>query len=259
MKKDVSLFVCLFVSLHSSKECQMTHWQHHKAFCQKVRQDSCCNIQLIESLKDDSERHDSPLPLYQQTLPLQDTLKIDRTNKQGGCCKHPASTESISLKKTECGKHQERNSENNQPLKKKADFCPPSSESQQSDHDQKVHIQDSVTIVIKHRKARHELCIPRGINGEATLQLICTAICIPVSKLKLIHKGKMATSDNIQSMLFNKSLFLAFGEVSESEEGLEKADIDLIVNQLNVERNLVVRVLRKTGNVLDAMLEIGNL
>lgn len=60
-------------------------------------------------------------------------------------------------------------------------------------------------------------------------------------------------------MLFDKALFLAFGEVSESEEGLENTDIDLIVKQLDVERNLAVKVLRKTGNVLDAILEIGNL
>ena len=117
----------------------------------------------------------------------------------------------------------------------------------------------SVTIIIKHNKVRQELSVPSTENGEAILQMISHCVGIPVSKLKLIHKGKMVTTDNVQSMLFNKALFLAFGEISESEEGLEKEDIDLIVKQLGVERNLAVKVLRKNGNVVDAIIEIGNM
>lgn len=117
----------------------------------------------------------------------------------------------------------------------------------------------SVTIIIKHNKVRQELSVPSTENGDAILLMISHYVGIPVSKLKLIHKGKMVTRDNIQSMLFNKALFLAFGEISEIEEGLEKEDIDLIVKQLGVERNLAVKVLRKNGNVVDAIIEIGNM
>ena len=117
----------------------------------------------------------------------------------------------------------------------------------------------SVAIIIKHNKVRQELSVPSTENGDAILQMISHCVGIPVSKLKLIHKGKMVTRDNIQSMLFNKALFLAFGEISESEEGLIKEDIDLIVKQLGVERNLAVKVLRKNGNVVDAIIEIGNM
>ena len=118
---------------------------------------------------------------------------------------------------------------------------------------------ETVTVFIKHDKMKHKLCVPTAENGQTILQMISDAVSIPVSKLKLIHKGKMATCDNILEMLFNKALFLAFGEVCESDDGLEKADIDLIVKQLDVERNLAVKVLRKTGNVLDAIIEIGNM
>ena len=52
---------------------------------------------------------------------------------------------------------------------------------------------------------------------------------------------------------------MAFGDVSETEEGLEKADIDLIVDQLGIDRNLAFRTLRKAGNVLDAIIDIGNM
>ena len=117
----------------------------------------------------------------------------------------------------------------------------------------------SVAIIIKHNKVKQELSVPSTENGDAILQMISHCVGIPVSKLKLIHKGKMVTRDNIQSMLFNKALFLAFGEISESEEGLIKEDIDLIVKQLGVERNLAVKVLRKNGNVVDAIIEIGNM
>lgn len=120
-------------------------------------------------------------------------------------------------------------------------------------------IRKSVTMIIKHNKVRQELSVPSTENGDAILQMISHCVGIPVSKLKLIHKGKMVTRDNIQSMLFNKALFLAFGEISESEEGLEKEDIDLIVKQLGVERNLAVKVLRKNCNVVDAIIEIGNM
>ena len=117
----------------------------------------------------------------------------------------------------------------------------------------------SVKIIVKHNKVRHELCIPTAENGNAILQAISDCVSIPVSKLKLVHKGKMVTADNIQGMLFNRVLFLAFGEISENEEGLEKEEIDLIVKQLSVDRNLAVRVLRKTGNVVDAIIETGNM
>jgi len=42
----------------------------------------------------------------------------------------------------------------------------------------------------------------------------------------------------MQGMPFNKALLMAFGEISESKEGVEKADIDLVVKQLGVEGNL---------------------
>ena len=68
----------------------------------------------------------------------------------------------------------------------------------------------------------------------------------------------MVREYNVKEFLYDKTLFLAFGEVAESEEGLEKGDVDVIVNQLAVERNVAIRALRKTGSVIDAILEIGN-
>lgn len=60
-------------------------------------------------------------------------------------------------------------------------------------------------------------------------------------------------------MLFDRVLFLVFGEIFESEKGLEKVDIDLIVGQFGIDRNFVIRILRKIGNVFDVIIEIGNM
>lgn len=137
-------------------------------------------------------------------------------------------------------------------------ICLPSS--QESNKTENVAEKETVKIVIKHNKVKQELTVSKSDNhGDSILQVISDSVSIPKSKLKLIHKGKIATSDNIKEMLFDKALFLAFGEISESEEGLEKADIDLIVEQLGIDRNLAIRTLRKTGNVLDAIIEIGNM
>lgn len=137
-------------------------------------------------------------------------------------------------------------------------ICLPSS--QESNKTENVAEKETVKIVIKHNKVKQELTVSKSDNhGDSILQVISDSVSIPKSKLKLIHKGKIATSDNIKEMLFDKALFLAFGEISESEEGLEKADIDLIVEQLGIDRNLAIKTLRKTSNVLDAIIEIGNM
>lgn len=117
----------------------------------------------------------------------------------------------------------------------------------------------TIKIYIKHNKVKSELIVSLNDNGSSVLQIISDHLSIPVSKLKLINKGKIVTCDNIKDMLFNKAVFLAFGEIAESEDGLEQSDIDLIVKQLNVDRNLAIKCLRKTGNVVDAIIEIGNI
>lgn len=232
--KILFLFIfCLFF-FYSSKECQTKRWQQHKAVCHELRKESA--VQELDSRLIDSK---------QKTL-----LNIDGDNKQVGFYEKSACKETISAEFKKCN---EETSEVNKLTGKIVEFCPGGQITEN------VCKGSSVTIIIKHNKCKHELSVQKQLPGKALLQVISNALCIPVSKLKLIHKGKMVTSDNIHGMLFDKALFLAFGEVSESEEGLEKTDIDLIVKQLDVERNLAVKVLRKTGNVLDAILEIGNL
>ena len=117
-------------------------------------------------------------------------------------------------------------------------------------------VQDlSVTIFIKHNKSRHELKL---IPSQNSFYVISEFLHIPLTKLKLIHKGKMVVESNIKDFLQDKALFLAFGEVAESEEGLEDGAVDTIVKQLGVDRNMAIKALRKTGSVIDAILDLGN-
>ena len=116
---------------------------------------------------------------------------------------------------------------------------------------------DTISVYVKHNKLKHKLKLSLS-SADTVFQMISDYLCIPLSKLKLIHKGKMVREYNVKEFLYDKTLFLAFGEVAESEEGLEKGDVDVIVNQLAVERNVAIRALRKTGSVIDAILEIGN-
>lgn len=119
---------------------------------------------------------------------------------------------------------------------------------------------DVVTIFIKHNKEKKKAELVKNPDDSiSTFQQISDFLRIPVGKLKLIHKGKMVLPENVNTFLTNNgALFLAFGEVSECEDGLDKNDIDLLIKQLNVERNVAVKALRRTGTLLDAIFDIGN-
>ena len=48
------------------------------------------------------------------------------------------------------------------------------------------------------------------------------------------------------------------GEQAENEDGVDVADIEVIMKQLNVDRNTAVKALKNTGDVVDAIFEISN-
>lgn len=238
----------------------------------ELRKDSR-DFPSTEGLRDNKAGHKGNMPSSAEcsanSTPLKSALpedcssKTEGNEKQVGSQENPNSSTLInidnsSVSKPECEKEGERLcAKSIQPDDVTEGICSTSSKDRKKVENALEN--KTVTIVIKHNKAKHELCVQTTDNGKAILQVISDSVSIPVSKLKLVHKGKMATCDNIRDILYNKALFLAFGEISESEDGLEKADVDLIVKQLGVERNLAVRVLRRTGNVLDAIIEIGNM
>ena len=119
---------------------------------------------------------------------------------------------------------------------------------------------DPVTITVKTSKQRHQLMLDKqSSSGEDLLQDIANKVHIPLSKLKLIHKGRIVTAENIGSVLSNRAVFQAIGEVAESEEGLRTKDIDCVMDRIKVDRNTAIKALRQTGDVVDAILYLGNL
>lgn len=222
----------------------MRHWPYHKPSCQELRAIGR-NMHMSPS---STELHTTSVLLTSSSSDNSDQAEI--LDKEDTMQEYPNNScvHNTIASKTECKKHGERNCDSEKESSTKNAILP-----------EKMTDGYTVTIFIKHNKVKSQLTVSLTDDGSSILQIISDYVSIPVSKLKLIHKGKIATIDNIKDMLCNKALFLAFGEISEDEEGLEHSDIDLIVKQLNVERNLAIKILRKTGNVLDAIIEIGNM
>lgn len=118
--------------------------------------------------------------------------------------------------------------------------------------------QHNVKVTVKCLKERHKLTINANLAGDDILKLIASSVRIPTDKLKLVCKGKLVTSANIEEYIRDKAVFQAIGEVAESEEGLESGYIDCIMTRLGVERNQGIRALRDTGDIVDAILLLGN-
>lgn len=115
-----------------------------------------------------------------------------------------------------------------------------------------------VDVYVKYAREKHRVEIGLPCSGLQALKCFSRALHVPLERLKVIHKGKLQTESTVLETLKPNSLFLAFGEMAESEDGLEPEDIELIMKQLSVERNVAIKALRKTNCLIDAIFEIGN-
>ncbi|XP_033743918.1 uncharacterized protein LOC117329848 [Pecten maximus] len=113
-------------------------------------------------------------------------------------------------------------------------------------------------IVVKGNRDKQTIVIQKTWSGEEILKVIASEVKVPLNKLKVIHKGKVMTSENIRSAVRPKALFQVIGERAESEDGLDKRDIDIMMAQLHVDRNEAILALRKKGDVIDALLHAGS-
>jgi NACalpha-BTF3-like transcription factor len=115
-----------------------------------------------------------------------------------------------------------------------------------------------VTITLKCNKEKYKLELNSDWSGDELVKFIAGSVSVPLDKFKLIHKGKMVDQTNVREFLKDKAIFQAFGEKAESESGLDSRDIDVLMKQLCVDRNSAIKALRKSGDLLDAMLELGS-
>lgn len=116
----------------------------------------------------------------------------------------------------------------------------------------------STCIFVKCNKKKFDISISETLAGEQIIAKIADVVKIPTDKMKLVHKGKLVNKDNVKEFVKNKALFQAIGEVAESEIGLDVRDIEVVMKQMHVERNAAIKALRKTGNTIDAIFELGN-
>ena len=117
---------------------------------------------------------------------------------------------------------------------------------------------EKISISVKANKSKSAVDLYDSWSSEQMMNAISDAVQIPQDKLKLVCRGKLITADNVKVVAKPKALFQAIGEKAESEAGLVTSDIDVIMSQLSVERNVAIRALRETGDVVDAMLRISN-
>lgn len=94
-------------------------------------------------------------------------------------------------------------------------------------------------------------------NGDDVFKIFSNRLKIPLEKIKVIHKGKILTSDTIVSAISNKAIFQVIGEQAANEDGLDTGDVDLLMKQMGVDRNDAVVALRKSADVVDAIIELG--
>lgn len=114
------------------------------------------------------------------------------------------------------------------------------------------------TITVKSNREKHNIDIQKTWTGQNVFKVLANKLKIPLDTLKIIHKGKVMTHDNIQSCIKDKALFQAIGEQAANEEGVDKRDIELMMKQLKISRNEAVLSLKRKGDVIDAILDIGN-
>lgn len=118
--------------------------------------------------------------------------------------------------------------------------------------------QSEIFVCIKYAKMKHKVQLTRPCSSLDAFKAFSRAIRVPVEKLKVIHKGKLQTEANITENLKDNAVFFAMGEMTEIEDGLNPMDIEIIMKQLSVDRNVAIKALRKTGCLLDAIFEVGN-
>ncbi|XP_021371236.1 uncharacterized protein LOC110461852 isoform X2 [Mizuhopecten yessoensis] len=113
-------------------------------------------------------------------------------------------------------------------------------------------------IIVKGNRDKQTVVIQGSWSGEDIFKVIASAVKIPMNKLKVIHKGKVMTSESIRSAIRPKAVFQVIGERAEDEDGLDKRDIEIMMAQLHVDRNEAILALKKKGDVIDALLHVGS-
>ncbi|KAK3593605.1 hypothetical protein CHS0354_018702 [Potamilus streckersoni] len=113
-------------------------------------------------------------------------------------------------------------------------------------------------IFVKYNKVKHKIYIQKSWTGSEIYKVLSHELKIPLEKLKVIHKGKLLSVECIGEAIEERAVLQAIGEMAASDEGLDKRDVGVMMQQLGLERNDAIKALRKTkGDLIDAIIEAG--
>ncbi|XP_060608042.1 uncharacterized protein LOC132760150 isoform X2 [Ruditapes philippinarum] len=111
------------------------------------------------------------------------------------------------------------------------------------------------SITVKCNKDKHKLVVQNTWTGVDIYKFLSHSLEIPLEKVKVIHKGKVLSRENICETIKDKAVYQVIGEVAENEEDLDQRDICVMMKQTGLDRQAAVHALKKKGDLLDALLD----
>ncbi|PIK44323.1 hypothetical protein BSL78_18830 [Apostichopus japonicus] len=115
-----------------------------------------------------------------------------------------------------------------------------------------------VNITVMSNKKKHKLNVNITLSSTQMWDNIAAKIHVPAEQLKMIHKGHKIDKDDIHRVMAEKAVFQAIGMESLNEEGLDPDNISYIMRKMSTDRNTAISALRLKGDVIDAILYLGN-
>lgn len=119
----------------------------------------------------------------------------------------------------------------------------------------------SIPITIKYGATTYHMHLDNEPNLSKSEQfnMIANHIHIPSDRLKLIYKGKRYTNENWQDLnLISNMIFLSIGEQNEDDTDINSKDIECLMKQMTIDRNIAIKALKLHPNIIDAILYLGN-
>lgn len=281
----------------SSRECQIEDWPSHRSSCQLIqttstqkvvtfdetRDTDCCVLKsehaVQSSIADKSRCHQivAKAMTSDMTSPITSDVSFKQADYMHAECNSSdhegdVTDTCVDKERVTCVGETLSKTENSEAIKiksvKNLDVHCPIQNIQNEQQVVSPRSNDTAGVApaidrfqITVRSGSDSLIVPlqRSWSAEEILCEISSVVKIIPEKLRLISSGKQITAENLLwAVSRSKPIFLAIGEKAENEDGLDAGDISVITKQLMVERNVAVRALRQTSDLVDAILLIAN-
>lgn len=119
-------------------------------------------------------------------------------------------------------------------------------------------ITDYINITVLSNKKKHKLDVSPTWSSTQIWTHITKKIHVPADELKMIHRGRKIDKEVIGECIGHRAVFQAIGVEALSEEGLDSQNVDYVMDKMKTDRNTAISALRLKGDVIDAILYLGN-